>query len=95
VPQEAVGLTRRIGITVSDADQHDIAKAAGKVILSENIFDSPDATEAESPLGLWRDNEELQWNPDLAGWEYSSDGAMLFCSRLDQGGSLQQFTARD
>jgi len=80
---------------VSDADQHDIAKAAGKVILSENIFDAPDATEAESPLGLWRDNEELQWNPDLAGWEYSSDGAMLFCSRLDQGDSLQQFTARD
>jgi len=95
VPQEAVGRTRRIGITVSDADQHDIAKAAGKVILSENIFDAPDATEAESPLGLWRDNEELQWNPDLAGWEYSSDGAMLFCSRLDQGDSLQQFTARD
>lgn len=80
---------------MSDADQHDIAKAAGKVILSENIFDAPDATEAESPLGLWRDNEELQWNPDLAGWEYSSDGAMLFCSRLDQGDSLQQFTARD
>ncbi len=94
MPQEAVGLTRRIGIAVSDTDQHDIAKAAGKVILSENTGD-PVAIEAESHIGLWRDNEEIQWNPDLAGWEYPSDGAMLFCGRLDQGAALQQFTARD
>lgn len=79
---------------MSDADQQDTAKAAGKVILSENIGD-PVAVEGDSPIGVWRDNEELQWNPDLAGWEYPSDGAMLFCSRLDQGAALQQFTARD
>lgn len=80
---------------MSDTDQHDIAKAAGKVILSERIFDAPDATEGDSPIGLWRDNEEIQWNPDLAGWEYPSDGAMFFCNRLDQSAALQQFTARD
>jgi hypothetical protein len=77
---------------MADSTQQDVATTAGKYLLAKKDLPAPQ-TEGESPHGLWRDNEEIKWNSELACWEYASDGAVFFCSRLETD-SLDQHTAR-
>jgi len=82
---------------MADKTQHDLAVEAGKTLLTESLmYTGPQlGTDANSPIGPWRDNEPIKWNKELAGWEYESDAAMLFCSRLDPTSNLTEHISRE
>lgn len=71
---------------MADKNQQELAAEAGKTLLTETLLFDPvvmDGTDSLSPVGKWRENEPIQWNGELAVWEYESDGGIHFCSRLD------------
>jgi len=71
---------------MADKHQQELAAEAGKTLLTETLLFDPivmEGTDSSSPVGKWRENEPIQWNAELAVWEYKSDGGILFCSRLD------------
>ncbi len=71
---------------MAEKNQQDIAKEAGKTLLTETLLFDPlvmEGTDGLSPVGKWRENEPIHWNQELAVWEYKSDASVFACSRMD------------
>ena len=53
---------------MAEKNQQDIAKEAGKTLLTETLLFDPlvmEGTDALSPVGKWRENEPIHWNQEL------------------------------
>ena len=73
---------------MADKNQQELAAEAGKTLLSDTLADSTlamEGTDSLSPAGMWRENEPIHWNQELAVWEYKTDASVFTCSRMDPG----------
>lgn len=71
---------------MADKNQQELAAEAGKTLITDTLLFAPivmDGTDSFSPVGKWRENESIQWNAELAVWEYPSDASVFVCSRMD------------
>jgi hypothetical protein len=71
---------------MAEKNQHELAVEAGKTLMTETLLFDPivmEGTDSFSPVGKWRENEPIQWNQELAVWEYKTDANVFTCSRLN------------
>jgi hypothetical protein len=71
---------------MADKNQQELAAEAGKTLLKDTMADSSlamEGTDSLSPAGMWRENEPIKWNQELAVWEYPSDASIFTCSRMN------------